>query len=111
MTEQFVRNGLTAANRDLGADFAQERFAFDALWDAEREWMDIGFNGASRRIPSTSPSSRSSFALAEGERLRVEVSSKFRREGIEAEVVAAGLRPTGWWTDHAGGFALVLATA
>ena len=44
VTEQFVRNGLTAANRDLGADFVQERFVFDAHWDAEREWMDIGFN-------------------------------------------------------------------
>ena len=43
VTEQFVRNALTRANRELRADFAQERFAFEARWDAEREWMDIGF--------------------------------------------------------------------
>ena len=50
------------------------------------------------------------FELAEGERLRLEVSTKFRRDGIEAELADAGLRPTGWWTDEASRFALLLAT-
>ena len=42
--------------------------------------------------------------------IRVEVSSKFRRDGIEAELAAAGLRLTSWWTDDASRFALLLAT-
>jgi len=109
VTERFVRNALTNANRELGADFAQERYAFDAHWDAESEWMDIGFDALeahSVRIAELEVE----FALAEGQRLRVEVSSKFRRDGIEAELVDAGLRPTGWWTDEASRFALLLAT-
>jgi L-histidine N-alpha-methyltransferase len=109
VTEQFVRNALTAANRDLGADFVQERFVFDAFWDAEHEWMDIGFNASEAHTVHIAEL-EVEFALAEGERLRVEVSSKFRREGIEAELTAAGLHPTGWWTDDASRFALVLAT-
>ena len=109
VTEQFVRNGLTAANRDLGADFAQERFVFDAFWDPEHEWMDIGFNAVEAHTVHIAEL-EVEFQLAEGERLRVEVSSKFRREGIEAELAAAGLRPTAWWTDAAERFALVLAT-
>jgi L-histidine N-alpha-methyltransferase len=109
VTEQFVRNGLTAANRDLGADFAQERFVFDAHWDAEREWMDIGFNAVEAHTVHIAEL-EVELDLAEGERLRVEVSTKFRREGIEAELTEAGLRTTGWWTDDAERFALLLAT-
>ena len=38
------------------------------------------------------------------------MSSKFRRDGIEAELADAGLRATAWWTDEASRFALLLAT-
>ena len=45
----------------------------------------------------------------EGETLRTEISTKFTREGAEAELTAAGLRLEAWWTDEAGDFALCLA--
>ena len=109
ITEQFVRNGLTAANRELKADFEQERFAFDAHWDAEREWMDIGFNALEAHTVHLAEL-EVEFELAEGERLRLEISTKFRRDGIETELATAGLRTTGWWTDEAERFALLLAT-
>ena len=109
VTERFVRNGLTRANRELRADFVQERFAFDAHWDGDHEWMDIGFNAREAHTVHIAEL-EVEFALAEGERLRVEVSTKFRREGIEAELADAGLRTTGWWTDEASRFALLLAT-
>jgi L-histidine N-alpha-methyltransferase len=109
VTEQFVRNGLTAANRDLGANFDQERFVFDAFWDPECEWMDIGFNAIDAHTVHIAEL-EVDLAFAEGERLRVEVSSKFRREGIDSELAAAGLRLTEWWTDEASRFALLLAT-
>jgi L-histidine N-alpha-methyltransferase len=109
VTEEFVRNALTNANRELGADFAQERYAFDAHWDAEREWMDIGFDALEAHTVSIAEL-EVEFALVEGERLRVEVSTKFRREGIEGELADAGLHATAWWTDEAARFALLLAT-
>jgi L-histidine N-alpha-methyltransferase len=37
------------------------------------------------------------------------VSAKFRREGVRAELAAAGLACTHWWTDAAGRFALSLS--
>jgi L-histidine N-alpha-methyltransferase len=49
--------------------------------------------------------------FARGEEMRTEISAKFRREGIGAEVAAAGFEPAQWWTDEAGRFALSLATA
>ena len=51
--------------------------------------------------PSTSPT---------GEEMLTEVSCKFRPEGVEAELAAAGLRRTHWWTDAAGDFGLSLST-
>jgi L-histidine Nalpha-methyltransferase len=109
VTERFVRNGLTVVNRILRGDFEQSRFAFESRWDADREWMDIGFR--SRDVQTVRIEElETELEFAAGEQLRFEVSTKFRREGVEAELVAAGLSPSGWWTDHAGGFALSLAT-
>ncbi len=109
VTEQFVRNGLAAANRDLGADFVQERFVFDAFWDSEHERMDIGFNAIEAHTVHIAELD-TELDFAEGERLRVEVSTKFRRDGIESELTDAGLHVTDWWTDAASAFALLRAT-
>jgi L-histidine N-alpha-methyltransferase len=40
--------------------------------------------------------------------MRTEVSAKFRRSGVEAELRAAGLSLISWWTDPAAQFALSL---
>jgi L-histidine N-alpha-methyltransferase len=48
--------------------------------------------------------------LAAGEEIRIEISSKFRPEGIRTELAAAGFRVAQTWTDSAGDYALTLAT-
>jgi L-histidine Nalpha-methyltransferase len=50
-------------------------------------------------------------AFEAGERLRVEISAKFRPECFEPELRNAGLRVEEWWTDRAGDFALLLGRA
>ena len=50
-----------------------------------------------------------SVSFARGEEIRTEISSKFRRATVEAELAAAGLRLTHWWTDPDDDFALSLA--
>ena len=47
-------------------------------------------------------------AFEEHEPLRVEISSKFRRDRFEVETGRAGLRVESWWTDAAGDFAVAL---
>ena len=42
--------------------------------------------------------------FAAGEEMLTEVSSKFRPDHVAAELEAAGLRSTQWWTDAAGDF-------
>jgi L-histidine N-alpha-methyltransferase len=41
--------------------------------------------------------------------MRTEVSAKFRREGVAAELAAAGFAMRSWWTDEAGQFGLSLS--
>ena len=41
-----------------------------------------------------------------GEELLTEISSKFRRPGITAELANSGLRVDHWWTDSQGYFAV-----
>ena len=41
--------------------------------------------------------------------MRTEISAKFRRAGVEAELAEAGLRLERWMTDPAGDFALSLS--
>ena len=108
VTEAFVRNALRAANRELDATFEQERFDYDPLWDPAKEWLDVGLRAREPHVVSVR---RLGLELdfAEGERLRVEISAKFRREAFELELKRAGLSPESWWTDAAGDFAVVLA--
>jgi L-histidine N-alpha-methyltransferase len=110
VTEAFVRNALTAVNRELGASFEQRRFAYEPRWDAEREWMDIALRAQKSHTVSVGRLGLE-LAFEAGERLRVEISAKFRRERFEPELRSAGLNVDAWWTDRAGDFALVLARA
>ena len=87
VTERFVRNGLTVVNRILRGDFEQSRFVFESRWDADREWMDIGFRSRDAQTVRIEEL-ETELEFAAGEQLRFEVSTKFRRDGIEPELVA-----------------------
>jgi L-histidine Nalpha-methyltransferase len=107
VTEAFVRNALTAVNRELDATFDQRRFVYEARWDPEHEWMDIGLRTQEAHTVSIH-GLELDVAFEAGEPLRVEISSKFRRERFELEARRAGLRVESWWTDRAGDFAVAL---
>ena len=108
VTERFVRNGLTVVNRELQGDFRQERFAFESRWDPVNEWMDIGFRALEEhtvrldKLEIDVP-----FEL--GEQLRLEISAKFRPDGIERELSTAGMTTELFATDSKRRFALLLA--
>jgi L-histidine N-alpha-methyltransferase len=96
-----------AVNRELDATFDQRRFVYEARWDPEHEWMEIGFRA--RRAHAVSIQRLEiDVVFDEDEPLRVEISSKFRREQFELETAQAGLRVESWWTDRAGDFAVGL---
>lgn len=107
ITEAFVRNALTAVNRELDATFDQSRFVYEARWDPEHAWIEIGVRA--RRAHTVSIQRLElDVAFDEGEPLRIEISAKFRREQFELEAGRAGLVVESWWTDRAGDFAVAL---
>jgi uncharacterized SAM-dependent methyltransferase len=78
--------------------------AIQPAWEelvTEMEMLD-------RSIQQTRYGWRVSVAMA-GEEMRTEVSAKFRRDGVQAELAAAGLEMRSWWTDQEGRFGLSLS--
>jgi L-histidine N-alpha-methyltransferase len=108
ITAQFNKNVLTVVNRDLGADFDPDQFDHVAVWDAENEWIEMRLRSRQEQIVHI-PAVQLQVNFARGEELRTEISAKFRRSRVEAELAAAGLRLAHWWTDPAGDFALSLS--
>jgi L-histidine Nalpha-methyltransferase len=110
VTAAFNKNVLTVINRELGADFDPGGFEHVALWDADREWIEMRLRSRTAQTVKV-PALDLAVHFAAGEEMRTEVSAKFRRDGVRAELSAAGLEPTHWWTDGAGRFALSLSVA
>jgi L-histidine Nalpha-methyltransferase len=110
VTELFVRNAINAVNRRLDATFEQRRFVYEARWDPEHEWMDIGLRARQAHTVSVA-ALELDVAFETGEPLRVEISAKFRRHQVEREMGESGLRVESWWTDRAGDFAVALVSA
>jgi L-histidine N-alpha-methyltransferase len=76
MLGAFNRNILTVINRELGADFAVERFEHVAFFDREQEWLDVRLR-APREHVVTVEALGLRVPFAAGEDLRTEISSKF----------------------------------
>ncbi len=108
VTAEFNRNVLRVVNRELGADFVPERFAHVARFDRDNEWMEMSLRSREdhtvtvRDLDLVVP-------FVSGEEMRTEISAKFRRAGLEAELKQAGFAPSRWWTDPDGDFGLSLS--
>jgi L-histidine N-alpha-methyltransferase len=109
VTAEFNLNVLRVLNRELGADFDLDAFAHAARWDAGREWIEMLLRSRRDQIVKL-PGVDLVVHFAAGEEMRTEISAKFRPEGVRAELAAAGLELTHWWTDQAGRFGLSLST-
>jgi L-histidine N-alpha-methyltransferase len=108
VTRDFNLNVLHVLNRELGADFDVDAFAHVARWDGREEWMEMLVRSLRRQTVRLRALDLE-VDFEEGELMRTEVSAKFRRDGIAAELAAAALTIAEWWTDDAGDFALLLA--
>ncbi|MFJ7903017.1 L-histidine N(alpha)-methyltransferase [Streptomyces sp. NPDC096198] len=109
VTAEFNKNVLSVVNRELGADFAPDAFDHVARWDSGLEWIEMRLRSRTAQTVKI-PALDLAVDFAAGEELRTEVSAKFREDGVRAELGAAGLELTHWWTDAEGRFALSLST-
>ena len=110
VTAEFNRNVLRVLNRELHADLDVDGFSHVALWDAEREWIEMRLR-ARRTMAVTVRDLGLVVEFAAGEELHTEISAKFRPAALSGELVAAGFAPLRTWVDPLDRFALTLATA
>ena len=108
VTAEFNKNVLAVLNAELGADFDLDAFEHVAVWNADAEWIEMRLRSLADQAVHL-PAIGLTVAFAAGEEMRTEVSAKFRRAGVEAELAAAGLAMRSWWTDSAAQFGLSLS--
>ena len=108
VTADFNRNVLRVINRSLDADFEPEAFEHVARWEAEPAWIEMRLRARDAQTVRVRAIDLT-VQFDAGEELRTEISAKFTRPRVEAELAAAGLTLRAWWTDPAGDFGVSLA--
>ncbi len=97
VTAAFNRNLLVRINRELGADFAVDRFAHRAFYNAAEGRIEIHL--VSRRDQRVHVGD-AEFAFAAGESIRTEYSYKYRLRDLDDLGAAAGFEVERFWTDE-----------
>ena len=108
LTAEFNRNLLRVLNRELDAEFDPEDFDHVALFDPEHEWIEMRLR-ARREHTAMVRALDLPVRFEAGEEMRTEISAKFTRERLQADLEAAGLELVSWLTDPEGLFALSLS--
>ncbi|MEE1930344.1 L-histidine N(alpha)-methyltransferase [Streptomyces sp. TRM 70351] len=108
VTAEFNKNVLRVLNRGLDARFDPDAFDHRALWNAAEERIEMRLRS---RFAQTVPVSALDLTVEfeRGEELRTEISVKFRREPLTAELAHGGFATRHWWTDEGGRFAVLMA--
>ena len=106
VTARFTHNLLSVMNRELDADFDLDAFVHDARWEPEHEWIRIGLRSQQHQAVRLRAIDLT-VDFADGELMRTEVSTKFRRESVADELAECGFRTVNWWDN--GDVALTLA--
>jgi L-histidine N-alpha-methyltransferase len=108
VTAAFNKNVLSVVNRELGGTFDPDRFTHVARWNSEHEWVEMFLRSdVDQRVSVSALGLEIEFAA--GEEMRTEISDKFRRSRLQAELDTAGFDLAHWWEDPAGHFALSLS--
>jgi L-histidine N-alpha-methyltransferase len=108
VTAAFNKNVLAVLNAELGADFDLDGFEHVAVWDPAAEWIEMRLRSLGSQTVRV-PGIGIEVHFDAGEEMRTEVSAKFRRPRVAAELAAAGFAMRSWWTDPAGQFGLSLS--
>ena len=110
ITAAFNRNLLVRINRELGADFAIDRFSHRAVWSAAESRVEmhlVSMDCQQVRVPAASVD----VSFEAGETIWTESSYKYEPDGILVMLERAGFRRVSQWVDEEARFALTLVEA
>ncbi len=108
VTAAFNRNVLSVINHRLDADFDLEQFEHEARFDPDEEWIEMWLRSRCAQ-QVTIRGLGMTVDFAQNERMRTEISAKFRPENIGPELAGVGLAMERLWTDARGDYALTLS--
>lgn len=98
VTAAFNRNLLTRINRELGGDFAEERFGHRAFYNSMRGRIEMHLVS---RCNQTVHIGQQPFNFAAGDTIHTENSYKYDVDQFHVLAEQAGFQPEAVWTDPA----------
>ena len=106
VTSEFNKNILRVINRELGADFKPSHFDHVALFNKDRERIEMHLR-ANRNTTVHIDDLELELDINKDETIHTENSFKFSREGVKVLAQKSGLDIKNWYTDGKGWFSLV----
>lgn len=110
VTAAFNLNVLARLNRELGADFALDRFRHRAVWNAAEARIEMHLESVEDQEVSIGALG-ARFRLRGGETIHTESSVKYTQARVDALLRAAGFAPEVTYHDDARLYAVHLARA
>lgn len=108
VTARFNLNLIDRINRELSADMPRDRFRHIARWN--EEWSRIEMHLEALDDLEFTVSGQS-FAMRKGETIHTENSHKYTPDQARLLLQVSGWTPVEIWSDEAGDFAIILASA
>jgi len=106
-TARFTKNYCTRLNRELGSSIDVSQVEHIAVWNPERERMDISLRFNTAQQIYVEPLNET-FEIEAGEEILIEISRKFRLPRLSADLARFGFDVRRTFTDENGWFALLL---
>ncbi|HEY0523996.1 MAG TPA: L-histidine N(alpha)-methyltransferase [Stellaceae bacterium] len=97
VTAAFNLNLLARVNRELDGDFDLDRFAHEAVWDAEEGCVTMYLRSLADQTVTVAGRR---YRFAAGERVHTENSYKYSLDGFRRLAAHAGFRAVETWTDR-----------
>jgi L-histidine N-alpha-methyltransferase len=107
VTDAFIHNALQVINTEAGGNIDVGNFEYAPLWDDREHRIDMRLR-ASEAEQVYFEALDMTIDFEPGEELRVEISTKFRRDDLLGELHAAGFEGDDFLVDSAGDFGLAL---
>lgn len=107
VTDAFIHNALRVINNEVGGNIDVGNFEYAPLWDSREHRIDMRLRvSESETVYLEALDMNIEFEA--GEEVRVEISTKFRRDDLLAELHESGFEGSDFLVDSAGDFGLAL---
>ena len=109
VSARFSLNVLEIVNRELDANFDIKHFTHRVCWNHDISAIEA-YAQVQQEMTVLIRALDTKLILAKGEKIYLEISCKFTREGLTAELADVGLKVVQWYSDSAAQYGLLIAS-